>query len=160
VAAALLAVGLVILAAAAVEKRAVAPFLTAPTAVVIGVVQGLCLPFRGFSRSGATISTAMFCGVSRPLAEDFSFALAVLITPAIIGRSFLRLLGDENVREHPYQLLATIGPGISGMVLSFLAGLLALRFLSSALEKGRWKFFGWYCLAASLVVFGAAWAGY
>jgi undecaprenyl-diphosphatase len=160
VAAALFAVGLVILAAAAVEKRAVSPFLTVPAAALIGLVQGLCLPFRGFSRSGATISTALFCGVSRPLAEDFSFALAVLITPAIIGRSFLRLFNDEKVRENPFQLFAAIGPGLTGMVLSFLAGLLALRLLSSALDKGRWRFFGWYCLAASLVVFGAYLAKY
>jgi len=45
----------------------------------IGAVQGLCLPFRGFSRSGATISTGLFLGVSRRRAEEFSFALAVVL---------------------------------------------------------------------------------
>jgi undecaprenyl-diphosphatase len=38
------------------------------------------------------------------------------------------------------------------MVLSFGAGLLALRWLSSWLERGRWKYFGWYCLAAAAAV--------
>ena len=55
-----------------------------PQALIIGVVQGLCLPFRGFSRSGATISTALLCGLSQPVAEEFSFALAVLVTPPVI----------------------------------------------------------------------------
>ena len=44
----------------------------------IGAIQGLCLPFRGFSRSGATISTALLLGLSRLRAEQFSFALAVI----------------------------------------------------------------------------------
>jgi undecaprenyl-diphosphatase len=158
--AALFAVGLVILAAAWVEGRAKSPVLSLSAAVLIGLVQGLCLPFRGFSRSGATISTGLFCGVSRTLAEDFSFALAVVITPVIIGYSVWRLLNDERVKGDPGQLLAAVGPGLVGMVLSFLAGFLALFLLSAALEKGRWKFFGWYCLAASVVVLVAAGAGF
>jgi len=40
-----------------------------------------------------------------------------------------------------------------GMVFSFLAGLLALRWLSRWLEQGRWQFFGYYCLVAALFVF-------
>ena len=52
---------------------------------LIGFVQGLCLPFRGFSRSGATISTSMMLGIARMRAEEFSFALAVILTPAVIG---------------------------------------------------------------------------
>ena len=41
------------------------------------------------------------------------------------------------------------------MLFGFLAGLRALRFLSAVLERGRWKYFGYYCLAAAVVVFGA-----
>ena len=48
---------------------------------LIGAVQGLCLPFRGFSRSGATISASMLVGVAKGPAEDFSFALAVVRRP-------------------------------------------------------------------------------
>ena len=50
----------------------------------IGAVQGLCLPFRGFSRSGATISTGLFPGRDKVRVEEFSFALAVVLTPAVI----------------------------------------------------------------------------
>jgi undecaprenyl-diphosphatase len=46
------------------------------------------------------------------------------------------------------------------MVFSFLAGLVALKFLSAALEKGHWKYFGYYCLAAAGVMFTAAYHGY
>ena len=57
----------------------------------MGAVQGLCLPFRGFSRSGATISTGLLTGASRLRAERFSFALAVILTPLAIAREALRL---------------------------------------------------------------------
>jgi undecaprenyl-diphosphatase len=52
---------------------------------LMGVVQGLSLPFRGFSRSGSTISAGMLAGTTREHAETFSFALAVLLTPAVVG---------------------------------------------------------------------------
>jgi undecaprenyl-diphosphatase len=43
-------------------------------------------------------------------------------------------------------------PGLVGMGFSFIAGLLALKWLSRWLEAGRWKFFGFYCLVAAAVV--------
>lgn len=52
--------------------------------VLVGMVQGLCLPFRGLSRSGATISAALSIGVARKTAEEFSFALAVVLTPVVM----------------------------------------------------------------------------
>jgi undecaprenyl-diphosphatase len=121
----------------------------------IGAVQGLCLPFRGFSRSGATISTGMAVGVPRRQAEEFSFALAVVLTPPVIVREVLRL---RKAVAAPGQdlmaggLLHALTPGLIGMTLSFLAGLLALVWLSRWLEHGRWGFFGGYCLVAALVV--------
>jgi undecaprenyl-diphosphatase len=44
-------------------------------------------------------------------------------------------------------------PSLLGMVFSFAAGLLALKWLSSWLESGRWQLFGLYCLGASVIVF-------
>ena len=58
----------------------------------MGIVQGLALPFRGFSRSGSTISAGMLVGVAKEQAERFSFALAVVLTPPVVGREALRLL--------------------------------------------------------------------
>jgi len=117
----------------------------------IGVVQGLCLPFRGFSRSGATISTGLILGLPKQKLEEFSFALAVVLTPPIIAQEAHRLmkahaLSGQNSVAHLFV------PGLVGMVLSFIAGLLALKLLSRWLEGGRWKFFGVYCLLAAVGV--------
>lgn len=128
--------------------------LSMKAAVAIGAVQGLCLPFRGFSRSGATISTGLALGLVRRRAEEFSFALAVALTPAVIAKEALRAWKAQGaagvVNAHGLAHLA--GPGLLGMVLSFLSGLLALRWLSRWLEQGRWQYFGVYCLLAALVV--------
>lgn len=110
----------------------------------VGVVQGLCLPFRGFSRSGATISAGLLGGVSRAAAEDFSFALAVILTPPVVARELWRLHKASAVLD-----AAALRPGLLGMAISFAAGLLALRWLSNWLENGRWRWFGYYCFAAS-----------
>jgi undecaprenyl-diphosphatase len=120
----------------------------------IGAVQGLCLPFRGFSRSGATISTGLALGVARRRAEEFSFALAVVLTPVVIAKEGYRLYKVEAAASAADigTLWHSFGPGLLGMVLSFLTGLLALRWLSQWLEQGRWHLFGAYCLFASLVV--------
>ena len=58
---------------------------------LIGAVQGLCLPFRGFSRSGATISVGLLLNIAKDKAEEFSFALAVVLTPPVVAREVLRL---------------------------------------------------------------------
>jgi undecaprenyl-diphosphatase len=133
--------------------------ITPRVSILIGLVQGLCLPFRGFSRSGATISTALLCGVDRMRAEDFSFALAVALTPPVIIRELYRLLRDADWTGNTH-LVDLLLPGLLGMACSFIAGLAALHILSAALEKGRWKYFGYYCIAFSLIVLWAAWKGY
>jgi undecaprenyl-diphosphatase len=152
---ALLAAGGVILWAGWREGRQAKRPLTWGAALWIGLIQGLCLPFRGFSRSGATISTGMLAGLPRSLSEEFSFALAVALTPPVIARYAWRLLKDHEwaTAEHVLKLLT---PGLIGMVLSCLAGLAALRLLSAMLDKGRWWYFGVYCVLAAGVMFVAA----
>jgi undecaprenyl-diphosphatase len=129
----------------------------------MGAIQGLCLPFRGFSRSGATISTGLLAGANRQRAERFSFALAVIITPLAIAREAERLLKAKHLADfygQPLNLHASVMAALLGMVFSFLAGLAALRWLSSWLEHGRWYLFGIYCLAASAAVFYLHHLGY
>jgi undecaprenyl-diphosphatase len=126
----------------------------------MGAIQGLCLPFRGFSRSGATISVGLIQGISRKRVEEFSFALAVVLTPPIIIREVLRLLQDRHAAVPGSAGLAALFlPSLVGMVLSFGAGLLALRWLSAWLERGRWHLFGIYCISASILVFVLSWSG-
>lgn len=153
IAAGLAAVGLLILVSGARESATTGGRLTRRSSLWIGVVQGFCLPFRGFSRSGATISTGLLCGVSRALSEDFSFALAVVLTPPVQAYSIYKLLKVHALSADT--LRDILVPGLVGMVFSFAAGLLSLRFLSAVLERGRWKYFGYYCLAAAVAVFAA-----
>ena len=126
---------------------------------LIGAVQGLCLPFRGFSRSGATISTGMLAGVSRERAESFSFALAVVLTPPVIAREVLRLSKAQHA-DGAAGMAAAMMPSLVGALCAFVAGLVALRWLSGWLESGRWYLFGIYCLFASGVVAWLHHAGY
>lgn len=155
--AALLAAGLLILASSRFDRAGLSGELTPRRAGLIGLVQGLCLPFRGFSRSGATISVALMSGLPRRFAEEFSFALAVVLTPPLIVRQTLKLLQSPEAMDTHW--LALLMPGVVGMGLSFLSGLLALRLLSAVLEGGRWAYFGIYCLLFAGVVFFAAWWG-
>ena len=126
----------------------------------IGAIQGLLLPFRGCSRSGSTISTGLLLGIGRRRAEEFSFALAVVLTPPLVLRELRRLLKPHAAETAPHHLAHLLGPGLLGMVCSFVAGLLALRLLSRWLESGRWAYFGYYCLAAAAIVFALAAAGF
>jgi undecaprenyl-diphosphatase len=124
--------------------------------VWIGVVQGLCLPFRGFSRSGSTISMALLLGVDRTRAEDFSFALAVVLTPAVIAKESFRLLKAQgNAFSHAAAIFSVTWPSLLGMACSFAAGLVALKWLSRWLEHRRWHFFGYYCLIVAVALFAA-----
>ena len=157
VAAALAAGGVLITVAGMLTRspgRAEGP-LTPGSALGIGIAQGLALPFRGLSRSGATISVGMLAGVQRRVCEEFSFALAVVITPPVIARELQRF-AKARAGHGSLDWVGLATPGLAGMVLSFLAGLVALKWLSGWLENGRWHYFGFYCLAAAAVVFGFA----
>lgn len=164
IAAALAAVGLLILVSGLLEKRShaqepVNSAISSTQAVWIGAVQGLCLPFRGFSRSGATISTGMLSGVPKVRSEDFSFALAVILTPAAIAREAWRLIEAQHAHLGP-EVMSSLTSSLLGAAFAFLAGLLALKWLSRWLEEGRWYWFGVYCLLAAAVVGFLYHAGY
>jgi undecaprenyl-diphosphatase len=134
--------------------------IAAPKAAWMGVVQGICIPFRGLSRSGATISAAILMGAPRRAAEEFSFALAVVITPPVIAQETLRFMRSLKVAPNGVHVAALATPGIMGMACSFAAGLVALRWLSGWLEKGKWHYFGFYCFAAAAAVGALAAMGY
>jgi undecaprenyl-diphosphatase len=166
IAPALAAAGLLILFAGLSERRRLASAeqnhgveMNVSQSGLIGAVQGLCLPFRGFSRSGATISTGMLAGVPRDSAESFSFALAVVLTPPVIIREALRLAKAHSANP-TVTLSSAVVPSLLGAAFAFVAGLIALKWLSGWLESGRWYLFGIYCLAASLAVFLLYRAGY
>jgi|SRR5579875_600962 len=168
IAPALFAVGVLIILSYALERRrssrAPEKFrdrggLTLNQSALIGAVQGFALPFRGFSRSGATISTGLIAGVDKVTAEAFSFALAVVLTPAVDAREVLRL-AKRGASLPPDALHAAVGLSLLGGVLAFIAGLAALKWLSAWLEHGRWAWFGVYCMIAAAVVAALHFAGF
>lgn len=145
----LTAAGLLIILSGRQARATGTAEITTRQSLWTGAVQGLCLPFRGFSRSGSTISTSLLLGANRVRAEEFSFALAVVITPAVIAKEGWRLLKHVDGSA---DLAAVLWPCMAGMACSFVAGWLALKWLSSWLEKGHWHWFGFYCLAAAVAV--------
>jgi undecaprenyl-diphosphatase len=165
IAPALAAAGLLILIAGMVERRNASGAVTSSSeldttqAAIIGAIQGICLPFRGFSRSGATISTGMLLGVGKSRAEAFSFALAVVLTPPLVGREVVRLIHWRQISTAA-DLRSVSLLSLFGALVAFLAGLLALKWLSRWLESGRWYRFGIYCLMAAAAVTVLHRAGY
>jgi undecaprenyl-diphosphatase len=164
IAPALAGAGILILISAFAERRKPeaarsADDLSTKKAGIIGIVQGFCLPFRGFSRSGATISTGLLVGVGKSRAEDFSFALAVVLTPPVVVREAMRLVRAEQISGIT-TLASAMMPSMVGAICAFLAGLLALKWLSRWLESGRWYLFGIYCLVAAAGVAALHLLGY
>ena len=168
IAPALFAVGILIVVADVLERRKAsrAPEKFRPRgemsldqSAAIGIAQAIALPFRGFSRSGATISTGMRTGVDKLTAEAFSVALAVVLTPPVVGREVLRLLKDRAALP-PGALHSDIELSLLGGLLAFIAGLIALKWLSAWLERGRWVYFGVYCMLAAAVVAALHFAGF
>jgi undecaprenyl-diphosphatase len=78
--------------------------------------------------------------------------MAVVLTPPAIAVELERLLKAVHASPGAIDLRASLLTSALGAVFSFIAGLLALRWLSRWLESGRWYWFGIYCIIASMVV--------
>lgn len=112
-------------------------------ALLIGISQGAAL-IPGISRSGATISTALLCGVKSELSMRYSFLLSI---PAILG-AFLYQLKEVNWgAAYPVTAL------LVGTIAAMLIGLVSLKILSKIIVKGKLHYFTPYCLAAGLFLF-------
>ena len=108
-------------------------------APLIGIAQG-CAITPGLSRSGTTISLALFLGIPAKTAAEYSFLLSI---PAILGAVALKIrdLGDTTI---PFHIVGT------GMLASFIVGYIALRFLLVMLNRGKFSIFSYYCVALGL----------
>ena len=118
--------------------------ITYQTAALIGVFQVLAAVFPGTSRSGATIVGALLIGVSRKVASEYTFFLAV---PVMFGASLLKLLkfGFAFTGTEIVCLLV-------GSVVAFVVSIFVLRFLLSYIKKHDFKIFGWYRIVLCIVV--------
>ena len=119
------------------------------TAALIGVFQLIAAIFPGTSRSGATIVGALLIGVSRTVAAEFTFYLAI---PVMFGASFLKLLKFGFAFTGLELAILLVG-----MAVSFLVSVVVIRFLMGYIRKHDFKVFGWYRIllgALVLIYFG------
>lgn len=118
--------------------------ITYQTALMIGVFQLIAAVFPGTSRSGATIVGALLIGVSRTVAAEFTFFLAI---PVMLGASLLKLVkfGFSFTREE-LVILAV------GMAVAFAVSVAVIRFLMGYIKKHDFKIFGWYRIALGALV--------
>jgi undecaprenyl-diphosphatase len=115
-------------------------------AIMIGIAQGIAI-IPGISRSGATIAVALFLGIKREKAFEFSFLLSI---PAILGA-----LGLTIYTEFAELASASLGWGeiLAGAIMAMFVGYFALRLLWRILAKKKFHLFAFYCwlLGAMLI---------
>ena len=119
------------------------------TALLIGLFQCLAL-IPGTSRSGATIVSALWLGVSRKASAEFSFFLGI---PVIVGAGLLDLLKHHEVLSSSEDWLIL---GV-GTIVSFIVALLAIRWLVAWVSRRDFKIFAWLRIVTGIVVLVAAW---
>lgn len=110
----------------------------------IGMFQLIAAIFPGTSRSGATIVGALLLGVSRTVAAEYTFFLAI---PVMFGASLLKLVkfGFAFSSEETMILAA-------GMAVAFIVSLIVIKFLMGYIKKHDFKVFGWYRIALGILV--------
>lgn len=118
--------------------------LTLNTALLIGIFQLIAAIFPGTSRSGATIVGALLLGVSRTVAAEFTFFLAI---PVMFGASLLKIIKFGFIfTTHEIIIL------LIGMIVAFIVSVIVIQFLMSYIKKHDFKFFGWYRIVLGIIV--------
>ncbi len=110
--------------------------------VLFGLSQAIAI-IPGISRSGTTISVLLLRGIDRDKAFNFSFLASI---PAILGAAVLEIK-DVNLG-----LKVNTFNFIVGFIFSFIAGLISLYLVKSAVKKAKLHIFGYYCIIVSLAV--------
>ena len=118
--------------------------ITYKTAVIIGFFQLIAAIFPGTSRSGATIVGALLIGVSRTVAAEYTFFLAI---PVMFGASLLKIVKFGFAFTSLELVVLLIGT-----VVAFVVSLFILRFLMAYIKKHDFKVFGWYRIVLGIVV--------
>ncbi len=119
--------------------------ITFSTAALVGCFQMLAL-IPGTSRSGATILGAILIGLSRPAAAEFSFFLAI---PTMVGASLLKIVKFLKYASFSSAEVAIL---LTGMIVSFLVSVVAIRGLMAYVKKKDFSFFGYYRIGLGIVV--------
>lgn len=114
------------------------------TVLLIGIFQLIAAIFPGTSRSGATIVGALLLGVSRTVAAEFTFFLAI---PVMFGASLLKLV-KFNFAFTGMELTILL----VGMFVAFITSMFIIKFLMSYIKKHDFKVFGWYRIVLGIIV--------
>ncbi|MFK4783431.1 undecaprenyl-diphosphate phosphatase [Lactococcus petauri] len=117
--------------------------ITYQTALIIGMFQVLSM-IPGTSRSGATIIGALLIGVSRVVAAEFTFFLAV---PTMLGASAFKLL-----KFGLHFSLSEVIALIVGMVVAYVVSIFVIKFLMNYIKRRDFQIFGWYRIALGIIV--------
>ncbi|HQQ77770.1 MAG TPA: undecaprenyl-diphosphate phosphatase [Thermoanaerobaculia bacterium] len=122
-------------------------------AALVGALQSLSAIFHGFSRSGNTIATGLFCGLSRRAAAEFSFLLSI---PTILAAAAVENLHAYRHHTGPLSDGSSLPAYGAGMLVSAVVGYFAVGFLMKVIVAMRLTPFIAYCalLGATLLVFG------
>lgn len=118
--------------------------ITYKTAMIIGLFQLIAAVFPGTSRSGATIIGALLIGVSRTVAAEFTFFLAI---PVMLGASLLKLLKFGFAFTGAEAVILLVG-----MAVAFIVSVIVIRFLMGYIKKHDFKVFGWYRIVLGILV--------
>ena len=118
--------------------------LTYKTASLIGLFQLIAAIFPGTSRSGATIVGALILGVSRTVAAEFTFVLAI---PVMFGASLLKLVKFGLNFTGTEAIILLIG-----MVTAFVSSIIVIQFLMGYIKKHDFKVFGYYRIVLGILV--------
>lgn len=118
--------------------------ITYQQALLIGVFQLLAAVFPGTSRSGATILGALLIGVSRKVAAEFTFFLAI---PVMFGASLMKLVKFGLAFSGLEAALLLIG-----MLTAFFVSIFIIKFLLGYIKKHDFKVFGWYRIVLGIIV--------
>ncbi len=118
--------------------------LTYQAALIIGLFQLIAAIFPGTSRSGATILGALLIGISRTVAAEFTFYLAV---PVMFGASLLKIVKYDGGFTG-----SQIGILLIGMIVAFLVSVVVIKFLMDYIKKHDFKVFGWYRIILGILV--------
>ena len=124
--------------------------ITYPMAFCIGAFQLIAAVFPGTSRSGATILGAIMIGISRTVAAEFTFFLAV---PVMLGASLLKILKFGLVFSTSEAVLLLVG-----MVVAFVISIVVIKWLLGYIRKQSFTVFGWYRIILGIVVLAFFWA--
>ncbi len=118
--------------------------LTYKQAIIIGLFQLIAAILPGTSRSGATIIGALLIGISRTVAAEYTFYLAI---PAMAGASLLKIL-DFGFNFTGAELAVLL----TGTIVSLLISMLIIKFLMNYVKKHDFTVFGYYRIALGIVV--------